>query len=120
MYSLMNVKKKEKKNRKQKNDEDRGFILDKQDFLVGNTYLSRLLKSSTEKLSFEEYNKIIGKTNPIVNEIGDYIDRLIVEKKITPIETLVVIDSIYRTASMNFYYRFGKVFNKKIDNIMYG
>ena len=109
-----------KKKHRVKEKHDRGFLLDKENYLVGNTYLSQLLKSSTQNMSFEDYEKLVKKINPVVNEVGGYIDNMIMDKKINSIGVLVMLDMIYRMASMNYYGRFGKVFNKKTDSVMYG
>ena len=107
-----------KKNKKENND-NKGFVLDKEDFLVGSTYLSNLLKETTKNMTGEDYGKLIIKINPVVNKIGKYIDNMIMDKKINSVETLVLLDMLYRSASMNYYQRFGKIFDKT-DNIMYG
>ena len=108
-----------KLNKKNKKENNKGLVLDKEDFLVGSTYLSNLLKESTKKMSTDDYEKLVVKINPFVNKIGEYIDDMIIDKKINSVEMLVVLDMLYRTASANFYSKFGKVFNKTTDGIMY-
>lgn len=109
----------DKGKKKKENDNNREFTLDREDFLVGSTYLSSLLKDSTKNMTGEDYEKFIGKINPIVNKIGTYIDDMIMDKKINSVEMLAVLDMLYRTASVNYYMKFGKVFDKKTDGIMY-
>lgn len=86
--------------------------------LVGENYLTILIMSLMGRLGRKKAGVASMKAGESTVKVVKYIRDVIKKDKLNNVEVMILIDSLYRTAALDYYKKFGDIKNR--DMSLYG